>query len=136
MVERICRGCNYGNSVDSQYCNKCGAALERIVRVPAEPSTALAKRGAALPVRWQQIGKTVAIGAFALAAEAGLTWLKKRIETPPEAPLARKEPQSPIQKQSHQHTTTVISHRVVEITQEGDGSRRVEDRHVWRKIEE
>lgn len=136
MVERICPACKYGNAVDSQYCNKCGAALERLVRVPPEPSTALAKRGAALPVRWQQIGKTVAIGAVALAAEAGLAWLKKRIENPPSAPLARNEPHIPAKKHTNQRTTTVISQRVIEITQEGDGSSRVEDRHVWRKIEE
>jgi hypothetical protein len=138
MVERICPACKYGNTVDSQYCNKCGAALERLVRAQPEPSTALATRGKALPVKWQQIGKTVAIGAVALAAEAGISWLKRRIEqSPAPAPLARaSQTQPPAKTNPAQRVTTIISRRVIEVQEHNDGTHSIQDKHVWRKIEE
>src|SRR6266542_6494739 len=91
MVERICPACQHGNPLDDRFCGKCGAPLER--QLPARHGNApLAVAGRQLPITWQQFGKTVALSVAALAAEAGLAWLRKRIEigtTNIPAPLAR-----------------------------------------------
>lgn len=141
MVERICPACRFGNAVDSRYCNKCGAPLEWLVRDKPEPSTALMVAGRALPVRWKQIGTTVAIGAAALAAEAGLSWLRRRIEGGTTTQLARTpEAQAPAEQAQtqlgHRKITTILSQRVIEVSDDADGTRRVNDRQVWRKVEE
>ncbi|HEX5690757.1 MAG TPA: zinc ribbon domain-containing protein [Roseiflexaceae bacterium] len=119
-------------------------ALER--QLPARrANTPLAVAGRNLPVTWKQLGQTVALSAAALAAEAGLAWLRRRMETgPASAPLARVQPtQAP---KSVAETTalaapasnvvTIVSQRVVEIWDAGDGARRVVERTFWRRIEE
>jgi len=80
MVERICPACLQGNPVNDRFCGKCGAAIER--QLPARRGdTQLTVAGRNLPVTWQQLGKTVALSVAAVAAEAGLAWLRHRIET-------------------------------------------------------
>src|SRR5512138_268163 len=94
MVERICPACQHGNPLDDRFCGKCGAPLER--QLPARRGDApLVVAGRQLPVTWQQFGRTVALSVAALAAEAGLAWLRKRMESGPAstaAPLARTVP--------------------------------------------
>ncbi|GAB4111793.1 MAG: zinc ribbon domain-containing protein [Roseiflexaceae bacterium] len=140
MVERICPACRYGNTVKSHYCNKCGAPLEQLVPANQE-SHALMRIGRNLPVNWRQLGTTVALGAAALAAEAGLAWLRRRAEAP--AALARRpasaNPQLPTQATEPpadaRSGTTIISERIIEVRDSGDGQRTITDRHTWRKID-
>ena len=90
MVERICPACQHGNPLNDHYCGKCGAPLER--QLPARRDAApMVVAGRQLPVTWQQVGKTVALSAAALVAEAGLTWLRHRMENtaPASTALAR-----------------------------------------------
>jgi hypothetical protein len=144
MVERICPACQHGNPLDDRFCGKCGAPLER--QLPARRTDApLTLAGRSLPVTWKQLGRTVALSAAALAAEAGLAWLRRRVENgPPSAPLAQTRPaQAP---KSVAETTalavpasnvvTIVSQRVVEIWDAGDGARRVVERTFWRRTEE
>jgi hypothetical protein len=142
MVERICPACRYGNTIDAHYCSKCGAALERLVLARDTPTTAITVVGRLLPVHWRKIGTTVAVGAAALAAEAGIAWLRRRIAdgAAPPAALARRptsvQPTAQEAPQRAQSVTTIISQRIVEVTETRDGTRTVSDRQVWRKIEE
>ena len=146
MVERICAACHHGNPLDDRFCGKCGAPLER--QLPARRADApLAIAGRNLPVTWQQLGKTVALSAAALAAEVGLAWLRRRIEGSPAAPsaaplanivpAARPAASEPTTlARSAGNVVTIISQRVVEIWDSGDGRRQVTERHFWRRTEE
>ena len=146
MVERICSVCQHGNPLDDRFCGKCGAPLER--QLPARRSDApMILAGHQLPVTWQQFGKTVALSVAAVAAEAGLAWLRKRIEsvpTPAPAPLARRQPsQAPaaaettaLANSSVGNVVTIVSQRVIEIWEGADGRRQINDRHFWRRTEE
>jgi hypothetical protein len=136
MVERICPACRYGNTVDSHYCAKCGAALERLLPAGPREPTALTIAGRSLPVSWKQVGRTVAIGAAAMAAEAGLVWLRRRLEGGQPAPLARNESTLPTPAGAARSITTIVSQRVIEIIEGSDGRRTITDRHLWRKIDE
>lgn len=147
MVERICPACQHGNPLDDRFCGKCGAPLERLL--PARRSDApLTVAGHSLPVSWKQLSKTVAISVVALAAEAGLVWLRRRIEAAPAtasaaapAALARPRVVAPAQIQPVPETpagnsVTIVSHRVIEIRDIADGAHQVIERTFWRRTEE
>jgi hypothetical protein len=145
MVERICPACQHGNPLDDRFCGKCGAPLER--QLPARRTDApLTVAGRQLPVTWQQFGKTVALSVAAVAAEAGLAWLRKRIESgaaSAPAPLVRTAPAArqvadaaapksgPVSS-----VVTIVSQRVIEIWEGEDGRRQISERHFWRRTEE
>jgi hypothetical protein len=145
MVERICPACQHGNPVDDRFCGKCGAPMER--QLPARRGdTRLTVAGRNLPVTWQQLGKTVALSAAALAAEAGLAWLRRRLEAGPSAAPATLARPAPAANVPAPETTalarpvggivTIISQRVIEIWDSGDGRRQVSERHFWRRVDE
>jgi hypothetical protein len=145
MVERICPACQHGNPLDDRFCGKCGAPLER--QLPARRGDAsLTVAGRQLPVTWQQFGKTVALSVAALAAEAGLAWLRRRIEAGP-APtataLARATSSPPASSEATAlaarpaaGVVTIVSERLIEIWESADGHRHMSERHVWRRTEE
>jgi hypothetical protein len=141
MVERICPACQQANPVDDRFCGKCGAQMER--QLPARiADTRLTIAGRNLPITWQQLGKTVAISAAALAADVGMAWLRRRLEAGPSAApaaLARSvpatsDPAAPAR--SAGSIVTIISQRVIEVWESGDGKRQINEKHIWRRIEE
>jgi hypothetical protein len=144
MVERICPACQHGNPLDDHFCGKCGARLER--QLPARRSDAyLTIAGHNLPVTWKQFSRTVALSVAALAAEAGLAWLRRRMEAgPAPAPIMPSKAVS-AQPAPAERTAltapagsvvTIVSQRVVEIWDSGDGARRMVERTFWRRSEE
>ena len=93
-------------------------------------------------IRASQLGKTVALSAAALAADVGLAWLRRRIEAGPAAAptaLARSIPGTPAAatpRQAAGSIVTIVSQRVIEIWDSGDGKRQISERHFWRRMEE
>lgn len=141
MVERICPACQQANPIDDRFCGKCGVPLERQLPVRLA-DTRLTIAGRNLPITWQQLGKTVALSAAALAADVGLAWLRRRIEAGPSAAttaLARSIPATPASAAPGQvagSIVTIVSQRVIEIWDSGDGKRQISERHFWRRMEE
>jgi hypothetical protein len=145
MVERICPACQHGNPLDDRFCGKCGAQLER--QLPVRQGQALLTiAGRNLPVTWTQLGRTVALSVAALAAEAGLAWLRRRIEAGPAAIAPAPQASVPAIRQAPAGATdlarsggsvvTIISQRIVEMWDGADGRRQVVERTFWRRIEE
>ena len=141
MDERICPACQQANPIDDRFCGKCGVPLERQLPVRLT-DTRLTIAGRNLPITWQQLGKTVALSAAALAADVGLAWLRRRIEAGPAAAstaLARSTPATPAAAtpgQAAGSIVTIVSQRVIEIWDSGDGKRQISERHFWRRMEE
>ena len=141
MVERICPACQQANPIDDRFCGKCGVPLERQLPIRLA-DTRLTIAGRNLPITWQQLGKTVALSAAALAADVGLAWLRRRIEAGPAAAstaLARSTPAAPAAAtpgQAAGSIVTIVSQRVIEIWDRGDGKRQISERHFWRRMEE
>lgn len=143
MVERICSACQQANPLDDRFCGKCGAPLERQLLARRDESR-LTIAGRDLPVTWRQVGRTAALGIAALAAEAGIAWLRRRIEAAP-APLsltkatpstrpASAEPSALVRARGS--VVTIISQRVIEIFEHPEGRVHVSDRTFWRRTEE
>ena len=141
MVERICPQCGTGNPLDDRFCGKCGATLERLLPAP-RASSPLARLGSSLPVPWRDVGRTLAVGAAALVAEAGIAWLRRRIEqsgSPPSqtpAPLSLSRRMGTSATREPSSVVTIISERVIELVEHSDGNRHVSERSFWRRIEE
>lgn len=143
MVERVCPDCQHGNPLDNRFCGRCGAQLERQLPLGAPQQTAaqsnaITVAGYQLPVTWKRVGQTVALSLTALAAEAGMSWLRRKIEhvTLPQNTAAQSHdifPQS--KQQSSQNTVTISSQRVVEFWEQGKLKQQIVDKHLWRKEE-
>lgn len=135
MVERICPACQHGNPVSDNYCGKCGAQLERLL--PARRThDHLTIAGRDLPVTWRQVGRTMALGVAAIAAEAGIAMLRRYVEGGPSTPattaLARRLTNTPSRPGAS--VVTIVSQRVVEIMDTAEG-RRISEKSFWRKEE-
>jgi hypothetical protein len=80
-----CPECGHsGNPPENRFCGRCGASLERLPTrgqelVPKEASR-VTLRESFLPKRLGSVGKTVAVGLAAMAADVGLAWLRHRLE--------------------------------------------------------
>jgi hypothetical protein len=148
MVERICPHCQHGNPLNNRFCGQCGVPLDTRLddqyALPAAASTSsnLDIRRAGLPAEWQAMGKTVAISLAALAAEAGMAWLRQRVERmkqQPAAPVAAPTQQlapTTQQPQPAPHSSdsvTIWSQRVLEVWEEGALTGQVVERHIWRR---
>ena len=140
MVERICPACQQANPIDDRFCGKCGGPLERQLPVRIA-DTRLTIAGRNLPITWQQLGKTVALSAAALAADVGLAWLRRRHGG---RPIRRSDcagAQYQLRTcgsagQAAGSIVTIVSQRVIEIWDSGDGKRQISERHFWRRMEE
>ena len=136
MVERICPACQHGNPLENHFCGKCGHGLEQQLPAVRQPA-ALVLAGAALPVPWKQVSKTVAVGLATLAAEAGLAWLRRKVEhvgvpaAPATSPITALVPTRPAQPTND--ALTIVSQRVLEVWDGGDMTRKVVERTFWRK---
>ena len=90
MDERTsCPACRHNNPPENRFCGSCGTAIagsgQLVAREEGEPSPATVIR--ALPAKLGPTSKALAVGLAALVAEAGLLWLRRRVEranhTPP-----------------------------------------------------
>jgi hypothetical protein len=134
MIERVCPRCQRGNPLDHRFCGDCGTALQRFEPGGelAPRSTALTIAGRQLPITLQQVGRTVALGALALAAEAAVGWLRRR------GPAAAGDLARILERPTGRNASivTIVSQRVIETVERGARGRTVSERSVWRKIEE
>jgi len=76
-----CPRCRHDNPIENRYCGRCGASLtssKQLVARQEEHSSARVVRS--LPANLGPTGKALAVGLATLAAEAGLLWLRRRIE--------------------------------------------------------
>lgn len=143
MVERICPACQHGNPMENRYCGACGAPLDRNDLVRREPD-AIVIAGQSIPLaQVKQVTKAVVLGLAAVAAEAGLAWLKRRAERGDLASAAanpvtsppKSEPQQvvPTQPSAANNVVTIFSQRVVEVWEYGGLTRQIVEKHIWRR---
>lgn len=104
MLERVCRMCQAGNSLESAVCAACGAALEApLAQRESAPlarreSLSLAQRVRNLPILRSPAARSVALGLTALALDVGASLLRQRHRDEPASPATT--PQSTTLAQS------------------------------------
>jgi hypothetical protein len=139
MVERICPACQYGNPMENRFCGACGAALEHNALVLRQED-AIVVAGQRIPLaQAKQLGKAVAVGLAAVAAEASIAWIMRRAGQPgasaTTALAVRPSAEQPAQAAATAaaDVVTIVSQRVVEIWDHGNLTRQIVEKHIWKK---
>jgi len=141
MVERICPACQHGNPIENRFCGACGAALDRN-ELARHDEGALVIAGQSIPLaQVKQVTRAVALGLAAVAAEAGIAWLRRRAERGDLAAIAgntlsalqKPQPDVITPAASVGNVVTIVSQRVVEVWEHGDLTRQIVEKHVWRR---
>jgi hypothetical protein len=124
MKTQRCSECHATNRADNRYCSTCGAYLKRELVVQPRRSVVVSNERRLMVPTAKQAGQAVAVSVAAFALEAGLSWLKRRLESAesrpkPTAVVPRKaaEPQPPAPQQPG---ITILRQRVVQIWRNGE----------------
>jgi hypothetical protein len=83
MAERQvpCPRCPQENPPTNRYCGSCGVPLTSGEQLATRQEHSPVQAGRAWPAKLGPAGKALAVGVAVLAAEAGLSWLQRRIGT-------------------------------------------------------
>ena len=83
MAERQvpCPRCPHENPPTNRYCGSCGVPLTSGEQLATRQEHSPVQAGRAWPSKLSPGGKALAVGVAFLAAEAGLSWLQRRIGT-------------------------------------------------------
>jgi hypothetical protein len=81
MTEREvpCLRCHQENPPRNRFCGSCGAPLTSGEQLATRQEHNPVRAGRALPSKLGPAGKALAVGVAAIAAEAGLSWLRRKI---------------------------------------------------------
>lgn len=137
MVERICPQCHYGNPLDDRFCGRCGTSLDRHQSLaPPQPETGLSIAGYTLSPQWKKVGQAMAVSIMALAAEAGVSWLRRRLEQGPSHALTHTPSSHGQSLMGHTFLgdggpVTVRKQRVVQIWNRGEMTHQIVERTTW-----
>ena len=93
--------------------------------------------GSACPVSYTHLDvyKRQALGVAAMAVELGVEVLRRKLEQGAKSPASAASSSTAIKPNSSttQQIVTILSQRVIEIFDQDDGKRVINDRHIWRK---
>jgi hypothetical protein len=76
-----CPRCRQENPPRNRFCGSCGAALTSGEQLATREEHSPVQAGRAWPSKLGPVSKALAVGVAVLAAEAGLSWLQRRIGT-------------------------------------------------------
>jgi hypothetical protein len=76
-----CPLCRHENSPGNRFCGSCGVRLTSGEQLVRRQEHRPVRAGRAWPSKLGPAGKALAVGVAVLAAEAGLSWLQRRIGT-------------------------------------------------------
>jgi hypothetical protein len=75
-----CPLCRHDNPSENRFCGHCGAPLAGSEQLALRQANSPNIVDRSLPARFGRVGKALALGLAALAAETGLAWLRRRNE--------------------------------------------------------
>jgi hypothetical protein len=76
-----CPRCRQENPPENRFCGSCGAPLMSGEQLATRQEHSPVQAGRAWPAKLGPVSKALAVGVAVLAAEAGLSWLQRRIGT-------------------------------------------------------
>src|SRR5215211_8444527 len=74
-----CPRCRQENPLRNRFCGSCGAALTSGEQLATREEHHPVPAARAWPAKLSPAGKALAVGVAALATEAGLSWLRRKI---------------------------------------------------------
>ena len=131
MVEQICPVCKAGNDLDNRYCGRCGAAMKQpLAKHPSSELTIGRGRLLADPAV-QQLGRTLAVSVAALLADAGLSWLRRRLDSDPEPEKGQESTALVPDAPTARRTTAILGRRVTSYWRHGRLLGETVEQSVW-----
>src|ERR671911_1671935 len=76
-----CPRCPHENPPTNRFCGSCGVQLFSGEQLATRQEHSPVQAGRAWPAKIGPVSKALAVGVVVLAAEAGLSWLQRRIGT-------------------------------------------------------
>jgi hypothetical protein len=76
-----CPRCRHENPPTNRFCGSCGVQLMSGEQLATRQEHSPVQAGRAWPAKLGPVSKALAVGVAVLAAEAGLSWLQRRIGT-------------------------------------------------------
>src|SRR5918995_3042241 len=76
-----CPRCHQENPPTNRFCGSCGVQLFSGEQLATRQEHSPVQAGRAWPAKIGPVSKALAVGVVVLAAEAGLSWLQRRIGT-------------------------------------------------------
>ena len=76
-----CPRCRHANPPSNRFCGSCGVQLMSSEQLATRQEHRSVPAGRAWPAKLGPVSKALAVGVAVLAAEAGLSWLQRRIDT-------------------------------------------------------
>ena len=81
MDERIpCPLCRHGNLPENRFCGNCGVLMTSRGQLTPRPEANPTVANRSLPTKLGPVSKALAVGLAVLATEAGLAWLRRRVD--------------------------------------------------------
>jgi hypothetical protein len=128
----LCPQCEHENPLGNRFCGRCGASLTSSRQIVPRHEKTPAAVVRALPAKLGPTGKVLAVGLATLAAEAGLLWLRRRVERTDRPPVpAAQDPKPAV-------PDYLISQSLEEVyvwLQEGDHQGRILARKETRSLD-
>src|ERR671921_2085940 len=82
MTDQVpCPRCRQENPPTNRFCGSCGVQLFSGEQLATRQEHSPVQAGRAWPAKLGPVSKALAAGVAVLAAEAGLSWLQRRIDT-------------------------------------------------------
>jgi hypothetical protein len=135
MTQKLCPSCAAQNALENRYCGRCGSRLDQPL-VAQRPSDLTIGRGSLLPApTMRQVGRAAAASLLAIAAEAGLAWLRRRTEQGEPGIAVRRQPASSLPAKALPAPTgrvsAIFGRRIVRRWQQGRQGQETVEEEVW-----
>lgn len=136
MTQKICPRCQYDNALENDFCGRCGARLETALTHRRESPLSIGQSSRLPAPLVRQVVRAATASLLAIAADAGLAWLRRRSEpeTSPTVlrptPIERKEKQR-LPAPTHRGVT-IFSRRIIQVWERGRLRGEGVEESVWR----
>ena len=107
----LCPQCEHENPLGNRFCGRCGASLTSSRQIVPRHENTTAAVVRSLPARLGPTGKVLAVGLATLAAEAGLLWLRRRVERTGRPPAPAAQDPKPVWLQEGDHQGRILARR-------------------------
>lgn len=135
MTQKLCPACAAANALENRFCGRCGSRLEQPLVTPRRQELTIGRNSLLPAPTLRQVGRAAAASLVAIAAEAGLAWLRRRAESAaPALQVGRQEGRALPSKAAPARSgrvSAIFGRRVVRRWQQGHHGQETVEEEVW-----
>jgi len=135
MTQKLCPSCAAQNPLENRYCGRCGSRLDQPLVAPRSAELIIGRRSLLPAPTLRQVGRAAAASLLAIAAEAGLAWLRRRAEqdepTVPERVKASSSLPARALPAPSGRVSAIFGRRIVRRWQQGRQGQETVEEEVW-----